>query len=197
MLSDNWLSAGSHTFYFHFNLPPRLPSTFTSKIGHVFYYVEASCMGREHILAKKRMYLLIQGTSDFHRENPLQVVMGKQWWGLSSKLHGGRGHVCEQGTGKAWQGRREGCWWLPRPSELTSKNQKPGQELSQWGSTGVILPPRGLGNVWEHLWLSRLGVLLALVSGGQGYCLSPYVPTRAPHRERSGPNVLDPTVSQD
>nr|KAF6479097.1 arrestin domain containing 5 [Molossus molossus] len=29
-------------------------------------------MGREHILAKKRMYLLIQGTSDFHRENPLQ-----------------------------------------------------------------------------------------------------------------------------
>ncbi|XP_036096232.1 arrestin domain-containing protein 5 [Molossus molossus] len=71
-VKDNWLSAGSHTFYFHFNLPPRLPSTFTSKIGHVFYYVEASCMGREHILAKKRMYLLIQGTSDFHRENPLQ-----------------------------------------------------------------------------------------------------------------------------
>lgn len=29
-------------------------------------------MGREHILAKKRMYLLVQGTSDFHKENPLQ-----------------------------------------------------------------------------------------------------------------------------
>ncbi|XP_066131176.1 arrestin domain-containing protein 5 [Saccopteryx bilineata] len=71
-VKDNWLSAGSHTFDFHFNLPPRLPSTFTSKIGHVFYFVQASCMGREHILAKKRIYLLVQGTSDFHRENPLQ-----------------------------------------------------------------------------------------------------------------------------
>nr|KAF6400369.1 arrestin domain containing 5 [Rousettus aegyptiacus] len=49
-----------------------LPSTFASKIGHVFYYVQASCVGREHILAKKRIYLLVQGTSDFHRENPLQ-----------------------------------------------------------------------------------------------------------------------------
>ncbi|XP_070269994.1 arrestin domain-containing protein 5 [Myotis yumanensis] len=68
-VKDNWLSAGSHTFDFHFNLPPRLPSTFTSKIGHVFYFVQASCMGREHILAKKRMYLLVQGTSDFPREN--------------------------------------------------------------------------------------------------------------------------------
>ncbi|KAL4665392.1 hypothetical protein H8959_019988 [Pygathrix nigripes] len=34
--------------------------------------VEASCMGREHILAKKRMYLLVQGTSTFHKETPLQ-----------------------------------------------------------------------------------------------------------------------------
>nr|KAF6400364.1 arrestin domain containing 5 [Rousettus aegyptiacus] len=33
---------------------------------------KASCVGREHILAKKRIYLLVQGTSDFHRENPLQ-----------------------------------------------------------------------------------------------------------------------------
>uniref|UniRef100_A0A452TTR4 Arrestin domain containing 5 n=1 Tax=Ursus maritimus TaxID=29073 RepID=A0A452TTR4_URSMA len=71
-VEDNWLSAGSHTFDFHFSLPPRLPSTFASKIGHVFYFVQASCMGREHILAKKRMYLLVQGTSDFHKENPLQ-----------------------------------------------------------------------------------------------------------------------------
>ncbi|XP_070942834.1 arrestin domain-containing protein 5 isoform X1 [Macaca nemestrina] len=69
---DNWLSAGSHTFDFHFNLPPRLPSTFSSKFGHVFYFVQASCMGREHILAKKRMYLLVQGTSAFHKETPLQ-----------------------------------------------------------------------------------------------------------------------------
>ncbi|XP_004771545.1 arrestin domain-containing protein 5 [Mustela nigripes] len=71
-VEDNWLSAGSHTFEFHFSLPPRLPSTFTSKIGHVFYFMQASCVGREHILAKKRMYLLVQGTSDFHKENPLQ-----------------------------------------------------------------------------------------------------------------------------
>ncbi|XP_029772268.1 arrestin domain-containing protein 5 [Suricata suricatta] len=71
-VEDNWLSAGSHTFDFHFNLPPRLPSTFASKIGHISYFVQASCAGREHILAKKRMYLLIQGTSDFHRQNPLQ-----------------------------------------------------------------------------------------------------------------------------
>ncbi|XP_054958862.1 arrestin domain-containing protein 5 isoform X1 [Pan paniscus] len=69
---DNWLSAGSHTFDFHFNLPPRLPSTFTSKFGHVFYFIQASCMGREHILAKKRMYLLVQGTSTFHKETPFQ-----------------------------------------------------------------------------------------------------------------------------
>lgn len=34
--------------------------------------MQASCVGREHILAKKRMYLLVQGTSDFHKENPLQ-----------------------------------------------------------------------------------------------------------------------------
>ncbi|XP_011822762.1 arrestin domain-containing protein 5 isoform X1 [Macaca thibetana thibetana] len=71
-VEDNWLSAGSHTFDFHFNLPPRLPSTFSSKFGHVFYFVQASCMGREHILAKKRMYLLVQGTSAFHKETPLQ-----------------------------------------------------------------------------------------------------------------------------
>ncbi|XP_003938875.3 arrestin domain-containing protein 5 isoform X1 [Saimiri boliviensis] len=71
-VEDNWLSAGSHTFDFHFNLPPRLPSTFTSKFGHVFYFVQASCMGREHILAKKKMYLMVQGSSAFHRETPFQ-----------------------------------------------------------------------------------------------------------------------------
>ncbi|XP_077835649.1 arrestin domain-containing protein 5 isoform X1 [Macaca mulatta] len=60
----------------HLSLPStwnyRLPSTFSSKFGHVFYFVQASCMGREHILAKKRMYLLVQGTSAFHKETPLQ-----------------------------------------------------------------------------------------------------------------------------
>uniref|UniRef100_A0A8C5XG42 Arrestin domain containing 5 n=2 Tax=Microcebus murinus TaxID=30608 RepID=A0A8C5XG42_MICMU len=80
-VQDNWLSAGSHTFDFNFNLPPKLPSTFASKIGNVFYFVQASCMGREHILAKKRTYLLVQGVSNLRREtlfqNPLCVEAKK------------------------------------------------------------------------------------------------------------------------
>ncbi|XP_008835467.1 arrestin domain-containing protein 5 [Nannospalax galili] len=79
---DNWLSAGSHTFDFHFNLPPRLPSTFTSKIGHVSYFLQALCMGRENILAKKRQYLMVQGISEFHqrnlKQNPLLVKVEKK-----------------------------------------------------------------------------------------------------------------------
>ncbi|XP_046493813.1 arrestin domain-containing protein 5 [Equus quagga] len=71
-VKDNWLSAGSHIFDFHFNLPPRLPSTFSSRTGHVSYFIQASCMGREHVLAKRRMYLLVQGTSDGHQESPAQ-----------------------------------------------------------------------------------------------------------------------------
>uniref|UniRef100_A0A8C9A0M7 Arrestin domain containing 5 n=1 Tax=Prolemur simus TaxID=1328070 RepID=A0A8C9A0M7_PROSS len=81
-VQDNWLSAGSHIFDFHFNLPPKLPSTFMSKIGHVFYFVQASCMGREHILGKKRVYLLVQGISNLHGEtlfqNPLRVDAEKK-----------------------------------------------------------------------------------------------------------------------
>ncbi|KAF6305778.1 arrestin domain containing 5 [Rhinolophus ferrumequinum] len=95
-VEDNWLSAGSHTFDFHFNLPPRLPSTFTSKIGHVFYFVQASCMGREHILAKKRMYLLVQGTSDFHRKNPLQNPLSVEAEKEVSYNCCSRGAVCLQ-----------------------------------------------------------------------------------------------------
>jgi len=72
-LADNWLRAGSHTFDFHFNLPPRLPSTFNSKIGHISYFVQALCMGREHILAKKRLYLLVQGISEFRQRNLSEV----------------------------------------------------------------------------------------------------------------------------
>ncbi|XP_036026239.1 arrestin domain-containing protein 5 [Onychomys torridus] len=71
-IKDNWLRAGSHTFDFHFNLPPRLPSTFNSKIGHVSYFVQALCMGREHILAKKKLYLLVQGISEFRQRNFIQ-----------------------------------------------------------------------------------------------------------------------------
>ncbi|VTJ91453.1 Hypothetical predicted protein [Marmota monax] len=104
---DNWLSAGSHTFDFHFNLPPRLPSTFSSKTGHISYFIQASCMGREHILAKKRTYLLIQGTSDFHPDQSFQVPRGR--WG------GGE------------RGPRElpGCQQLPSPedSQKVATNQ--------------------------------------------------------------------------
>ncbi|XP_004595946.2 arrestin domain-containing protein 5 [Ochotona princeps] len=81
-VEDNWLSAGSHIFDFHFNLPPRLPSSFISKIGHISYYVQASCMGREHILARRRVCLMVQGLSDFHKQNlfqnPLLVEVEKR-----------------------------------------------------------------------------------------------------------------------
>ncbi|XP_051685829.2 arrestin domain-containing protein 5 [Oryctolagus cuniculus] len=71
-VEDNWLSAGSHAFDFHFNLPPRLPSTFNSKVARISYYLQACCLGREHVLAKRRAYLMVQGTSDAHKENLLQ-----------------------------------------------------------------------------------------------------------------------------
>ncbi|XP_055963236.1 arrestin domain-containing protein 5 [Sorex fumeus] len=91
-VEGNWLSAGSHTFEFRFNLPPRLPSTFTSKFGHVFYFIQAICLGRECILGKKRLYLMVQGTSDFHRkssgQSPLLVETEKR---VSY-------HCCGQGT---------------------------------------------------------------------------------------------------
>uniref|UniRef100_A0A8C0XQG6 Arrestin C-terminal-like domain-containing protein n=1 Tax=Castor canadensis TaxID=51338 RepID=A0A8C0XQG6_CASCN len=79
-VDDNWLRAGSHTFDFHFDLPPELPSTFTSKICHIFYFLQASCATWERILAKKRVDVLIQGTSYVHRENasPVFVEVEKQ-----------------------------------------------------------------------------------------------------------------------
>ena len=46
-------------------------------------------MGREHILAKKRIYLMVQGTSsNFHAEKSLQVVgsKGEQGQGLGLKV---------------------------------------------------------------------------------------------------------------
>ncbi|KAK2499938.1 hypothetical protein MC885_003535, partial [Smutsia gigantea] len=49
-VGGNWLSAGSHTFDFHFLLPPQIPSTFESSIGHIFYFVQASCMSQEYTL---------------------------------------------------------------------------------------------------------------------------------------------------
>uniref|UniRef100_A0A7M4EMJ8 Arrestin domain containing 5 n=1 Tax=Crocodylus porosus TaxID=8502 RepID=A0A7M4EMJ8_CROPO len=57
-IEGNWLDSGTHTFDFHFTLPARLPSTFTSRIGYVSYFLLASCSSRELILAKKKKYLL-------------------------------------------------------------------------------------------------------------------------------------------
>uniref|UniRef100_I3NFY7 Arrestin domain containing 5 n=1 Tax=Ictidomys tridecemlineatus TaxID=43179 RepID=I3NFY7_ICTTR len=92
-VQDNWLSAGSHTFDFHFNLPPRLPSTFSSKTGHVSYFIQASCLGRERVLAQKRTYLLIQGTSDFHPE-PLSQNKKIKRSGAEKKVSY---HCCRRG----------------------------------------------------------------------------------------------------
>ncbi|KAG3280668.1 arrestin domain-containing protein 5 [Ictidomys tridecemlineatus] len=95
-VQDNWLSAGSHTFDFHFNLPPRLPSTFSSKTGHVSYFIQASCLGRERVLAQKRTYLLIQGTSDFHPEQSFQDPLFVQAEKKVSYHCCRRGRVCLQ-----------------------------------------------------------------------------------------------------
>uniref|UniRef100_K7FDJ0 Arrestin domain containing 5 n=2 Tax=Pelodiscus sinensis TaxID=13735 RepID=K7FDJ0_PELSI len=81
-IEDNWLGSGTHTFDFNFNLPPRLPSTFTSKIARVSYFLQASCASRELILAKQKKYLLVQGTSGVFKdkiesEYPLTVEVDK------------------------------------------------------------------------------------------------------------------------
>ncbi|XP_006274297.3 arrestin domain-containing protein 5 [Alligator mississippiensis] len=67
-IEGNWLDSGTHTFDFHFTLSTRLPSTFTSRIGYVSYFLQASCSSRELILAKKKKYLLVQGTSSIRKD---------------------------------------------------------------------------------------------------------------------------------
>uniref|UniRef100_A0A8D0L7J5 Arrestin domain containing 5 n=1 Tax=Sphenodon punctatus TaxID=8508 RepID=A0A8D0L7J5_SPHPU len=64
---ENWLDSGTHSFDFHFILPPRLPTTFSSRIGRISYFLQASCASREFILAKARKYLMVQGTSGIRR----------------------------------------------------------------------------------------------------------------------------------
>ncbi|NXA33687.1 ARRD5 protein, partial [Eudromia elegans] len=60
-INDGWLDSGVHTFDFHFSFPPSLPSTFTSKIGFISYFIQGTCSGREIVLAKEKRYLLLQG----------------------------------------------------------------------------------------------------------------------------------------
>uniref|UniRef100_A0A8C0G3K6 Arrestin domain containing 5 n=1 Tax=Chelonoidis abingdonii TaxID=106734 RepID=A0A8C0G3K6_CHEAB len=71
-IDGNWLSSGTHIFDFHFNLPDRLPSTFTSNIARVSYFLKASCATRELILAKQKKYLLVQGTSSSLPTNKIE-----------------------------------------------------------------------------------------------------------------------------
>ncbi|XP_066492507.1 arrestin domain-containing protein 5 [Tiliqua scincoides] len=81
-IEGNYLDPGVHTFDFHFTLPPRVPSTFTSPVGRISYFLQAFCATRELILAKQTKYLQVQGTSIFRpdileSEYPLVVEVKK------------------------------------------------------------------------------------------------------------------------
>ncbi|XP_025928201.1 arrestin domain-containing protein 5 [Apteryx rowi] len=68
-VDDGWLDSGVHTFDFHFSFPLGLPTTFTSKIGLISYFIQGTCSGREIVLAKEKRYLLLQGTFGNHGED--------------------------------------------------------------------------------------------------------------------------------
>uniref|UniRef100_A0A8C6Z2Y3 Arrestin domain containing 5 n=1 Tax=Nothoprocta perdicaria TaxID=30464 RepID=A0A8C6Z2Y3_NOTPE len=77
-ISDGWLDSGVHTFDFNFSFPPGLPSTFTSKIGFISYFIQGTCSGREIVLAKEKKYLLLQGTfGNNEADDPLVVETRK------------------------------------------------------------------------------------------------------------------------
>uniref|UniRef100_A0A8B9Q8C1 Arrestin domain containing 5 n=1 Tax=Apteryx owenii TaxID=8824 RepID=A0A8B9Q8C1_APTOW len=81
-VDDGWLDSGVHTFDFHFSFPLGLPTTFTSKIGLISYFIQGTCSGREIVLAKEKRYLLLQGTFGSAlrfrmREDPLVVEARK------------------------------------------------------------------------------------------------------------------------
>uniref|UniRef100_A0A8C3KTM9 Arrestin domain containing 5 n=1 Tax=Calidris pygmaea TaxID=425635 RepID=A0A8C3KTM9_9CHAR len=60
-IEDGWLDPGVHTFDFHFNFPPSIPSTFNSKIGCISYFVQGTCCSGQVVLAKEERCLLLQG----------------------------------------------------------------------------------------------------------------------------------------
>ncbi|XP_009897557.1 arrestin domain-containing protein 5 [Dryobates pubescens] len=66
-IEDGCLDSGVHTFDFHFNIPPSIPSTFTSKIGCISYFVQGTCCSHHVVLAKEERCLLLQGTAGNHR----------------------------------------------------------------------------------------------------------------------------------
>ncbi|KAH0625840.1 hypothetical protein JD844_034171 [Phrynosoma platyrhinos] len=57
-IERNWLGPGVHTFDFHFVLPPRIPSTFISRVGRISYFLQALCATRELILGKLKKYIM-------------------------------------------------------------------------------------------------------------------------------------------
>uniref|UniRef100_A0A8D2LRC6 Arrestin domain containing 5 n=1 Tax=Varanus komodoensis TaxID=61221 RepID=A0A8D2LRC6_VARKO len=67
-IQRSWLGPGVHTFDFHFVLPPRIPSTFTSRVGRISYFLQAICATRELILGKQKRYLMVQGISIFRQD---------------------------------------------------------------------------------------------------------------------------------
>ncbi|KFV06041.1 Arrestin domain-containing protein 5, partial [Tauraco erythrolophus] len=68
-IEDGWLDSGVHTFDFCFSFPPSIPSTFTSKIGCVSYFVQGTCCSHQIVLAKEERCLLLQGTAGDHRSH--------------------------------------------------------------------------------------------------------------------------------
>ncbi|XP_009687520.1 arrestin domain-containing protein 5 [Struthio camelus] len=77
-VDDGWLDSGVHTFDFHFSFPPGLPSTFTSKIGLISYFIQGTCSGREIVLAKEKRYLLLQGTFGNQGEDASLMVEARK-----------------------------------------------------------------------------------------------------------------------
>ncbi|XP_063145441.1 arrestin domain-containing protein 5 [Candoia aspera] len=70
-IERNWLGPGVHTFDFDFVLPPSIPSTFTSRVGRICYFLQALCATRELILGKQKKYILVQGIS-LHRQDTVE-----------------------------------------------------------------------------------------------------------------------------
>ncbi|NXU56316.1 ARRD5 protein, partial [Turnix velox] len=71
---DGWLGSGVHTFDFHFSFPANVPSTFTSKIGCIYYFVRGTCCSSKVFLAKEERCLLLQGTAGDRRRHRKSMV---------------------------------------------------------------------------------------------------------------------------
>ncbi|XP_070591797.1 arrestin domain-containing protein 5 [Erythrolamprus reginae] len=67
-IEHNWLGPGVHKFDFDFVLPPSIPSTFTSRVGRISYFLQALCATRELILGKQKKYILVQGISLYSQD---------------------------------------------------------------------------------------------------------------------------------